>query len=137
MDIAPYLHFNGRCEEAFAFYAKVLGGTITYKQTFAESPMKDQVPPDWQGKVMHETLTVGKRILMGSDTPPSHFAAPQGFSVSLQTSSYDEAQRVFAALADGGQVRMPFSKTFWSPGFGMAVDRFGIPWMVNCEAAAV
>jgi PhnB protein len=106
-------------------------------QTHGESPMKDQVPPDWRDKVIHARLTIGNTVLMGSDAPPSHYAAPQGIYVSISVSEPAEAERMFKALSDRGRVDMPFQKTFWSPGFGMAVDRFGIPWMVNCEGAAV
>ena len=137
MHISPYLNFNGRCSEAFAFYAKTLGGTITFTQTFGESPMKDTVPSEWRDKVMHTTLTIENQQLMGSDAPPPHYAAPQGMTVSLQLASPQEGERIFNALAEGGQVRMPFGQTFWSAGFGMVVDRFGIPWMVNCDVAAV
>jgi PhnB protein len=137
VQISPYLNFNGRCSEAFAFYAKTLGGAITFTQTFGESPMKDTVPPEWRDKVMHTTLTIGEQQLMGSDAPPPHYATPQGMTVSLQLASPQDGERIFNALADGGQVRMPFSKTFWSAGFGMVVDRFGIPWMVNCDVAGV
>ena len=136
MQISPYLSFNGCCAEAFAFYAKALGGSVTHSQTFGESPMKDDVPADWQHKIMHATLVVGSQILYGADPPSAHYRTPQGFSVSIGLTSPDEGERVFSALAEGGNVQMPFSKTFWSPGFGMVVDRFGIAWMVNCDVAA-
>jgi len=136
VQISPYLSFNGCCAEAFAFYAKALGGSVTHSQTFADSPMKDDVPTDWQHKIMHATLVVGSQLIYGADPPPAHYTRPQGFSVSISLASAEEGERVFTALADGGDVRMPFSKTFWSPGFGMVVDRFGIAWMVNCDLAA-
>lgn len=136
MQIAPYLNFNGRCGEAFALYAKALGGSITFSQTFGESPMKDQVAPEWHDKIMHATLVVGGQMIYGADAPPPHDATPKGFSVSISVTSPEEGERVFTALADGGDVRMPFGKTFWSPGFGMVVDRYGIPWMVNCDTVA-
>ncbi len=136
MQIVPYLNFNGQCAEAFELYAEAFGGRITFTQTFGESPMKDQVPADWQDKVMHMTLVAGDQTLYGADAPPPHYATPQGMTVSLDVKSAEEGERIFAVLAERGQVRMPFSKTFWSPGFGMVVDRYGIPWMVNCETAS-
>jgi PhnB protein len=133
MDFSPYLNFNGQCAEAFESYAKTLGGEITFLQTHGDSPMKDSVPPDWQGKVMHATLKVGDRTLMGSDAPPDRYTAPQGFFISIALPSAAEGERIFAALTEGGRVTMPFQKTFWAAGFGMGYDRFGIPWMINCE----
>jgi PhnB protein len=135
MELAPYLLFNGQCREAFEVYEKVLGGKIVMIQTHGESPMKDQVSADWQDKVMHVHLQVGQFSLMGSDAPPQHYQKPQGMSVSISLKSADEGGRVFRDLAEGGRVTMPFDKTFWSPGFGMLVDRFGTPWMVNVEAS--
>ena len=137
MKIAAYVGFDGRCAEAFAFYAKVLGGTVRFTQTFAESPMAEHVPPDWRGKVMHATLAVGDQILYGADPPPAEYRRLQGVSMSIEPATAAEAERIFNALADGGEVRVPFAKTFWSAGFGMLVDRFGVPWMINCDAAAV
>ncbi len=134
MELSPYLNFNGQCATAFKFYADVLGGRIEAMQTFGETPMKAQVPPEWHDKVIHVRLVVGSEAIMGSDAPPPHYAAPQGMSVSLNLKGSAEAERIFNALAAGGSVRMPFQKTFWSPGFGMCVDKFGVPWMVNAES---
>lgn len=134
MKIHPYLNFNGNCAEAFAFYERVLGGRITMKQTFGESAMKDQVPPAFQHLIMHVHLDVGDDAIMGSDATPDRYAPPQGVSVSLHIQQAAEGERVFNALAEGGRVTMPFSRTFWAAGFGMLVDRFGIPWMVNSES---
>ena len=136
MELSPYLNFNGLCAAAFTFYAQCLGGKIVMMQTHGESAMKDHVPADWHDKIMHARLAVGGRVLMGSDAPPSHYAAPQGMYVSISVAFPAEAERIFNALAEHGKVSMPFQKTFWSSGFGMLVDRFGIPWMVNCEQAA-
>ena len=133
MKLSPYLNFNGQCAEAFAVYAKCFGGTITFSQTFGESPMKDQVPADWYDKIMHTTLTVGDIALSGADAPPDRYAPPQGIQVSISIADPAEGERLFKALAEHGTIAMPFEKTFWSAGFGMVVDRFGIPWMVNCE----
>lgn len=131
MELTPYLNFNGTCAAAFKFYEQALGGRIEFLQTHGESPLKDHVPPDWQDKVIHVCLNVGGRRLMGSDAPTDQYLAAQGMHVSLQVQSADEGKRVFHALAAGGRVTMPYGQTFWSPGFGMVVDRFGTPWMVN------
>jgi PhnB protein len=136
MEIHPYLNFNGTCAEAFRFYAKVLGGTIQTMQTHGESPMKDQVSSDWHNRVIHATLTVGNWTLMASDAPPEMYTPAQGLWVSLSVTKKSEAERIFNAFAEGGKVTMPFGATFWSSGFGMAVDRFGTPWMVNCTTPA-
>ena len=130
-----YLNFNGTCAEAFRFYERCFGGKIEFIQTFGESPMKDSVPPDQHGFVMHVTLKVGDGTLMGSDAPGDRYEKPQGMYVSVHPKTPAEAERIFDELSKGGSVEMPFQKTFWSSGFGMAVDRFGIPWMVNCEEA--
>jgi PhnB protein len=134
MDFTPYLNFNGTCAAAFRFYEQALGGTIEFLQTHGDSPMKDHVPPDWQDKVIHVCLNVQGKRLMGSDVPAEHFVPAQGMSINLQVATPDEGRRVFDALANGGRVTMPYAQTFWSPGFGMLVDRFGTPWMVNTTA---
>ena len=135
MDISPYLNFPGTCADAFRFYEQLFGGTILLMQTHAESPMKDQTPADWLSAVIHVRMQVGRQLLMGSDAPPKHFERPQGFAVSISFADAAETERVFNALAEGGRVTMAFQKTFWSPGFGGVVDRFGTPWMVNTEAS--
>lgn len=134
MEVGPYLNFNGNCAEAFRFYEQCLGGQIVMMQKHGESPMKDHVAPEWQDRVLHVRLELGRQALMGSDTPPEHYQAPQGLFVSVSIGAAD-AERIFRALAERGRVTMPFEKTFWSPGFGMLVDRFGIPWMVNTDPA--
>lgn len=136
MQINPYLLFSGQCEEAFRFYEKCLGGKIVALHLHEGTPAAAHVPPEWQKKVLHVTMQVGENFLMGSDAPPGHFEVPQGFSVSLNIKDRAEAERVFKALSENGKINMPFGETFWALGFGMAVDRFGIPWMVNCERPA-
>jgi PhnB protein len=136
MQLNPYLFFTGQCEAAFKFYEKVLGGKIEGMLTHAGTPAEEHVPAEWRDKIMHARMTIGDSVLMASDAPPDHSEKPGGFSVSLQFKDPAEAERVFNALGENGTMRMPFAKTFWSPGFGMLVDQFGIPWMVNCESAA-
>lgn len=135
MQLNPYLAFNGNCAEAFGFYERLFGGTITMMKTHAGSPMADPVPAGWQDRIMHARLLIGDQVLMGSDNPPDHQRTPQGFSVSIQVETTQEGERLFNALAGNGTVQVPFQPTFWAAGFGMCIDRFGIPWMVNCESA--
>jgi PhnB protein len=136
VQLNPYLIFDGQCEAAFKFYEKCLGAKIVSMFTHGDSPMADKVAAEWRNKVMHSTLQVGDRVLMGSDAPPEHYETPKGFSVSLNVKDPAEAERIFHALAENGTIKMPIQKTFWSAAFGMLVDRFGIPWMINSEQAA-
>ncbi len=133
MQINPYLTFDGKCREAFEFYEKVLEGKISFITTFGESPVAAEMPSEYQNLVMHATLNIGDGCLMGSDAPPDRFEQPQGIHVSLHFKDVAQGERVFKALSESGQIQMPFQPTFWAAGFGMCVDRFGIPWMVNCE----
>jgi PhnB protein len=135
MQMNPYLTFNGQCEAAFKFYEQCLGGKIVMMVTHGETPMAKQVSPEWQTKIVHARLLVGETSLMGSDAPPEHYQEMKGFSVSLGIDDPAEADRVFHALAEKGTVQMPIQKTFWALRFGMLVDRFGTPWMINCEQA--
>ena len=137
MQLITHLNFNGNCEVAFKFYEEVLGGKITFITKQGESPMGDKVPPEMKDKVMHATLEVpGGGVLMGGDHPQGKKVLPVGFCVSIQVEDRAEAERIFKRLSEGGQVQMQFQKTFWSPGFGMCIDKFEVPWMVNCVAAA-
>jgi PhnB protein len=133
MQISPYLSFKGECEAAFKFYEQCLGGQLGAIFRYAGTPLADQVPADWQDKVMHGSLTVGEQVLMGADVAPDGYEAPKGFSLSIQIKSVAEAERIFHELANGGKVVLPLEKTFWAVRFGMLVDRFGIPWQINCE----
>ena len=134
MQINPYLVFNGNCREAFTFYEKVLRGKIAFMATFGETPATaDHHGPEFRDKIMHVRMTVGDQVLMGSDAPAEHYQPMQGFSVSINVTEPPEADRIFAALSEGGKVTMPIQQTFWALRFGMLVDRFGTPWMVNCE----
>jgi PhnB protein len=105
-------------------------------QTFGESPAAEFTPPEAVDRIFHASLQVGDTVLMGSDAPPGERAEHEGFFVSLQIDALAEAQRVFHALPDGGSVTMPIEQTFWATRFGISVDRFGIPWIVNCAEAA-
>ena len=135
MQLNPYLSFKGQCEEAFKFYQQCFGGN-TQMMTWGASPMADQVPSEWRDKIIHVSLVVGDTALLGADTPPEHYEKPAGFSVTIQINDPAEAERIFHALAEEGTVQMPIQQTFWAALFGMCVDRFGIPWMVNCGQPA-
>jgi PhnB protein len=115
MPVNPYLFFNGQCEAAFKFYAQCLGGKIISMMTVADTPVKDQTPPDRQGTIIHARMMIGDSVLMASDAPPERYQPPAGFSVTLMVDDPKEAE------------------TFWALRFGMLVDRFSIPWMINCE----
>jgi PhnB protein len=133
MKLNPYLGFNGNCRAAFEFYQKTLGGTIVAMMTYGQTPAADHSPSETQDLIIHARLIVSDSVLMGSDSPPDMFQQPQGIHVSLLYDDNAEAERIFNALAQNGQVQMPFEETFWAHGFGMCVDQFGTPWMVNCE----
>jgi PhnB protein len=132
MKINPYLFYDGNCEAAFKHYEKVLGAKIEMLLRNEEAPPDMPSPPERKMKIMHGRISIDGAVLMASDAPPDHFHKPQGFSVSLTFTDPEEAERKFTALCEGGSVNMPFGKTFFSKGFGMGTDRFGIPWMVNC-----
>ncbi|HEY8187424.1 MAG TPA: VOC family protein [Pyrinomonadaceae bacterium] len=131
MQLNTSLNFNGQCRAAFKFYEQCLGGKIQTMMTWGESPMADHVPAEWRDKIIHTYLIVGDGALLGSDAPPDRFEKPQGFAVTIQMNDVAEGERIFRAMSENGKVVMPFAKTFWSPGFGICVDQFGIPWMVN------
>ena len=132
MQVNPYLFYNGNCEEALKYYQKVLGAKIEAMLPYEGGPKEMPIPPEYGKKIMHARITIDGEVLMASDAPPEHFHKPQGFSVSLTFTDPAEAERKFTALCEGGSVNMPFGKTFFSRGFGMGTDQFGIPWMVNC-----
>jgi PhnB protein len=139
MKLNSYLFFNGQCKDAFKFYEQCLGGKITGMMTYRESPdssTSEQIPPEWQNKIMHVGLMVEDQELMGSDNPPGYDEEPQGFSVSINLNDPEKAEQIFNTLAENGVVKMPLQQTFWADRFGMLVDQFGIPWMINCDRAA-
>lgn len=128
-----YLFFNGNCAEAMRFYERTLGGKLGPIMTYADSPEPEQCPAGARDLVMHASLVIDGRNLMASDVPPGMHEAKgmNGFALSLNYGSADEARRIFDALAEGGKVTMPMAKTFWAETFGMLTDRFGTPWMVG------
>jgi PhnB protein len=132
MHTCAHLHFKGNCREAFSFYAEVLGGRIVFTMTYGESPGGGQTPPEMRDQIIHARLDLGDQSLLGCDTPPDRYQAPQGFNVMAAIEKPADAERIFRALAQGGTVSMPCQETFWAKRFGMCTDRFGIPWMVNC-----
>jgi PhnB protein len=135
VELCPYLIFDGRCEAAFRFYEECLGGKIVAMMTYGQSPMAEHAQAEWHDKILHARLSLGDKVLMGSDGPPGRHEDMQGFSVSLNVDDPGEAERIFLALAEEGTVRMQLQETFWAVRFGMLVDRFGTPWMINCERA--
>ena len=130
MQVQPYLNFNGRCEEALAFYGKALGAKIERVMHFKDSPDPSMVSPGSENKVMHSSFRVGDAIVLASDGRCQGETNFQGISLTLTVPDEAEAERRFGALSDGGQVQMPLTKTFFSPRFGMVADRFGVSWMI-------
>jgi PhnB protein len=135
MQMNIYLTFQGECEAAFQFYVAGLDGKLGEIFRYAGSPLAHQVPADWQDKVMHASLTIGEQVLMGADVAPGGYEKPKGFSLSLQIKSAAQAEDIFQLLAKDGTVVLPLEKTFWAERFGMLIDRFGIPWLINCEGS--
>jgi PhnB protein len=133
MKIIPYLYFNGRCEEALEFYKKVLGAQVEQLFRFKENPEPQYNPPGSENKVMHACVRIGDSTLMASDGMCAGAAKFEGISMSANAASVEEAERLFAALGEGGKVQMPMAETFFSPRFGMVADKFGVSWMVVVE----
>jgi len=139
MQVEAYLFFEGRCEEALEFYRKALGAEVTMLMRYKdnpEPPETSKAPPGSENKVMHANFRIGETTVMASDGYCQGKPNFQGFGLSLTVPNVAEADRKFAALADGGQVRMPLAKTFFSPRFGMVVDRFGVLWMIIVAPSA-
>jgi PhnB protein len=133
MQVQPYLNFDGRCEEAVEFYGRVLGAEVTTLMRFKDSPepcAAGMVPPGTENKVMHASFRIGDTTVLASDCHSGGRPSFQGFSLSLTLPDGARAERLFAALADGGQVQMPLGKTFFASHFGMVADRFGVSWMI-------
>jgi PhnB protein len=133
MYVEPYLFFDGRCEEALSFYRKAIGAETTFLMRFKESPEPPQegcLPPGGADKVMHAAFKLGDTLIMASDGRCEGRPSFQGFALTISVRDEAEAERVFKALSEGGQVQQPLTKTFFSPSFGMLADRFGMNWMV-------
>jgi PhnB protein len=131
MQTNTYLFFNGNCKAAFEYYERHLGGKIEMMMSAADTP---EQPPGYRGdSIMHARMTLAGSVLMGSDAPAERYNKPRGFDVSLTVDQTEDAERIFNALAENDEVRMPLEKTFWAKRFGSLVDQFGVPWMVNCE----
>jgi PhnB protein len=133
MKASAVVGFKGDCEAAFKFYEQHLGGQPGAIFRYAGSPVADSVPPDWRDKIMHSSIVVGDLVLMGGDFLEGQYQAPQGFMLSLQMSDTADAERIYKVLSQDGTVLLPLEKTFWAARFGQVVDRFGIPWQINCE----
>ena len=130
MQVQPYLFFDGRCEEALAFYKNALGAEVQMLMRFKENPEPAANPPGADEKIMHTSFRIGDTTVMASDGRCQGLPSFQGFSLSLTARDDAEAERLFGALAEGGQVQMPLARTFFSSRFGMVADRFGVPWMI-------
>lgn len=131
MQLIAYLNFDGNAREAMDFYARALGGKVTQRFTYGESPMAEQCGPDSADKVMHSQVEIGGVTLMGADGPPPHAAGST--TINIVTDTPEEAERIFAAMSEGGTVHMPLAETFWAHRFGMFADKFGKGWLVNCR----
>ena len=136
MKLIPFLGFNGNTHEAMAFYAQALGGKVTSELKYRDMPPMENtdgcgpMPPDTLDQVAHSQLQVGSAILMAADGPP--VPGENSTTVNIEVDSVHDAERIFAALAEGGQIRMPIGETFWAHRWGLLIDRYGKPWMVNC-----
>jgi PhnB protein len=132
--VQPYVFFNGRCEEAVEFYKKALGAEVMMMMRYKESPEAPppgMVPPGFENKIMHTSFRVGQTVVMASDGCSTDKSSFDGFRLSISVSTVEEVDRIFNALAVGGEIQMPVNKTFWSPRFGMVTDKFGLGWMVG------
>jgi PhnB protein len=138
MQIKPTISlvFNGECDAAFALYQQCLGGTVTFRLTWGDSPMANDAPAEWHDRILHTTLTVGEFAVSGGDALPGQYERPRGFQLQVDLDDVSAAERLFALLAEGGEVSVPLQETFWAKRFGSVVDRFGIPWGINCGEAA-
>jgi PhnB protein len=133
MKINPYLNFNRQCAAAFKFYQQVLGGEIVMLMKQGDSPMAEHVPKESHDLIMHARLVIGENVLMGSDAPPERFERTQGIAVTINVDSIAEADRIYRGLSEGGSITLELQQTFWAVRFAMFTDRFGTPWMINCE----
>jgi len=131
MRLTTHLTFGGDCAAAFRFYERALGGKLETVVTYGETPLAGSVPPAWRDKIVHATLNIGEAVLAGADV--EGYERPRGFFVLVNTRDAAEAERVFAAVSEGGRVTMPLQQVFWSAAFGVFIDRFGVPWEVTTD----
>ena len=131
MRISPHICFDGQCRAAFKNYQRILGGRIVTMLTYGDSPMAPTIDHRWHSQIVHATLDLKGVEVTGTDILPPNFQKPQGFFVTVTYDNTDEARRVFSMLADGGNIQLDFQGTFWSPGFGVLIDKFGTPWEIN------
>ncbi len=131
MKLNPHLCFNGQCKEAFELYHELFGGQLKSMLTYGKSPMADQVSEEFHDRILHATLELDDFEVLGADVKPEDYKPPQGFFIAISIEDATQGEKIFSSLSDGGQVLLPFQKTFWSPGFGVCVDRFRIPWEIN------
>jgi len=135
MRLYTYLNYGGNCRQAFEFYAKHLGGKITFITTHGELPDASQVPPEWRNAVLHARIELGETVVLGADIPPDRFQPMRSAYLTLMLGSIDEAERLYALLTDGGEIFMPMEETFFAHRFAMLRDRFGTSWMLLHERA--
>ena len=128
-----HLHFKGNCSEAFEFYAATFGGRIVFSMTYGEAPGAHQASPEVREQIIHARLDLGDEFLLGCDVTPDRYEKPQGFNLMANADQPADAERLFRILSEGGTITMPIGETFWAQRFGMVTDRFGTPWMINCE----
>jgi len=136
MKLYTYLNYGGNCRQAFEFYAEHLGGRIASVTTHGELPGSSEIPPEWRDAVLHARIEIGETILLGADIPPDRFQPMRSAYLTLMLDSVDEAERIHALLADGGEIFMPMAETFFAHRFSMLRDRFGTSWMLLHERAA-
>jgi PhnB protein len=133
MKLHTYLNYGGNCEQAFRFYEKHLGGKIIAMMTHGQMPDPSNVPPDWKNAILYARMTIGETDVMGSDVPPERFQPMRSVYLSLGVGSTEEAERIHALLADGGELFMPMQETFFAFRFSMLRDKFGTSWMIIHE----
>ena len=129
----PHLVFNGQCEAAFRFYERCFGGKIETMLSYGDAPAADMTRPEWREKIFHATLAVNDSVLMGADAPPERYELPKGFYIVIELDDPAEAERIYGALTENGTVQMPIQQTFWAARFAVLIDRFGVPWEINCS----
>lgn len=137
MEFSPHLTFDGLCREAFTEYQTIFGGELQTMLSYGESELAAQIDPQWHQRIVHATLRIGEMELTGVDLLPHDYQVPRGFFVTVSVEGFERGREIFQALSRDGVIRLPYGATFWSSGFGVLVDRFGIPWEVNNQAAVI